>query len=132
MNDNKEKTSFKEAVICVLPILLVVCFFGSCIGAAIAVAPYKDKASSKYTYSDYLDASSRIDTQPSYSSQVYIPPLPSRPAASSSSSHYYQTVYITKTGEKYHRDGCRYLKSCIAIELSDAQEQGYTPCSWCW
>ena len=42
------------------------------------------------------------------------------------------TVYITKTGEKYHRDGCRYLKkSQIAIDKDDAVAQGYTPCSVC-
>ena len=42
------------------------------------------------------------------------------------------TVYITKTGEKYHRDGCRYLsRSQIAIALSDAKSQGYGPCSVC-
>ncbi len=32
-----------------------------------------------------------------------------------------QTVYITKTGLKYHSDGCRYLShSCIPISLSEA------------
>ncbi|WP_085833829.1 ComEC/Rec2 family competence protein [Clostridium merdae] len=42
------------------------------------------------------------------------------------------TVYITKTGGKYHTGGCRYLKkSKIAISLSDAQSQGYEPCSVC-
>lgn len=42
-----------------------------------------------------------------------------------------QTVYITRTGAKYHRAGCRYLsKSCIPINLSDAK-QNYTPCSVC-
>ena len=42
------------------------------------------------------------------------------------------TVYITKTGEKYHRAGCRYLaKSCIAIGLADAKAAGYGPCSVC-
>ena len=41
------------------------------------------------------------------------------------------TVYITKTGAKYHRDGCRYLsKSRIPISLSDAKS-GYDPCSVC-
>ena len=44
-----------------------------------------------------------------------------------------QTVYITKTGKKYHRDGCRYLKkSQIPISLSDAESRGYTPCSKCF
>jgi hypothetical protein len=43
-----------------------------------------------------------------------------------------QTVYITKTGAKYHTDGCRYLsKSKIAIDLNDAINQGYGACSVC-
>lgn len=42
------------------------------------------------------------------------------------------TVYITKTGRKYHRSGCRYLKkSCIAISLDDAKSEGYGACSVC-
>lgn len=42
------------------------------------------------------------------------------------------TVYITKSGEKYHADGCRYLsKSKIPIKLSEAKNKGYTPCSVC-
>jgi competence protein ComEC len=41
-------------------------------------------------------------------------------------------VYITATGECYHRDGCRYLsKSKIAIRLSKAKAEGYRPCSVC-
>jgi hypothetical protein len=42
------------------------------------------------------------------------------------------TVYVTKTGDKYHRSGCQYLsKSKIAISLTDAKSQGYSPCSKC-
>lgn len=42
------------------------------------------------------------------------------------------TVYVTRTGKKYHRDGCRYLsKSQIPISLSDAKAEGYGPCSVC-
>lgn len=42
------------------------------------------------------------------------------------------TVYITKTGEKYHRSNCRYLKkSKISISLSDAKKNGYTACKVC-
>lgn len=41
-------------------------------------------------------------------------------------------VYITKTGSKYHKDGCRYLsKSKISILLTNAQGK-YTPCSKCF
>lgn len=42
------------------------------------------------------------------------------------------TVYVTRTGSKYHRSGCRYLaRSCIPISLEDAKTQGYGPCSIC-
>ena len=41
------------------------------------------------------------------------------------------TVYITRTGKKYHRDGCSYLRSSkIPISLTDAK-RGYSPCSVC-
>jgi TnpA family transposase len=43
-----------------------------------------------------------------------------------------QTVYVTKTGKKYHTATCRYLsKSKIAISLKDAKAKGFTPCSVC-
>lgn len=43
-----------------------------------------------------------------------------------------QTVYITRTGKKYHRARCRYLaKSKFPMALSEAKEQGYTPCKVC-
>lgn len=41
------------------------------------------------------------------------------------------TVYVTNTGSKYHRDGCSYLKSKIAIDKDSAVAQGYTACSRC-
>lgn len=42
-----------------------------------------------------------------------------------------ETVYVTKTGEKYHRGSCQYLrKSKIAIKLSEAKKR-YTACSVC-
>lgn len=41
------------------------------------------------------------------------------------------TVYITRTGKKYHRDSCSYLRySKIPISLTDAK-RGYSPCSVC-
>ncbi|HZY79290.1 MAG TPA: hypothetical protein VFE50_07200 [Cyclobacteriaceae bacterium] len=43
-----------------------------------------------------------------------------------------QTVYITKTGKKYHRAACQYLrKSQIEISIREAVDRGYTPCSVC-
>lgn len=42
-----------------------------------------------------------------------------------------QTVYVTNTGTKYHRAGCRYLsKSSIPISLEAASNR-YGPCSVC-
>ena len=42
------------------------------------------------------------------------------------------TVYITESGTKYHRNGCRYLKkSKIAISLSDLERHKYSLCSRC-
>jgi micrococcal nuclease len=42
-----------------------------------------------------------------------------------------ETVYVTSTGTKYHRAGCRYLaRSMIPIDLSNAV-QSYGPCSHC-
>lgn len=41
-------------------------------------------------------------------------------------------VYITKTGECYHSDGCSSLrKSKIATTLKSAVDKGYRPCSKC-
>lgn len=41
-------------------------------------------------------------------------------------------VYITKSGKCYHLAGCEGLaRSKIAINLADAKEKGYKPCSIC-
>jgi len=42
------------------------------------------------------------------------------------------TVYVTKTGKKYHVDGCSSLsKSKIPMSLKEAKKEGYTPCEKC-
>lgn len=42
-------------------------------------------------------------------------------------------VYVTNTGKKYHKPNCSYLKkSKIQMNLSEAQSEGYTPCSRCY
>lgn len=41
-------------------------------------------------------------------------------------------VYITDTGEKYHRASCSYLwNSCYSVTLSEARWRGYSPCARC-
>lgn len=42
------------------------------------------------------------------------------------------TVYVTKTGDKYHLEGCSYLKSIGGIMTEEeARRAGYEPCSRC-
>jgi hypothetical protein len=42
------------------------------------------------------------------------------------------TVYITQTGKKYHKDGCRYLsQSKIKTTLKEAKANGFTACKVC-
>ena len=41
-------------------------------------------------------------------------------------------VYITRTGARYHRGGCRYLRySAYAISRGEALKRGYTACHVC-
>jgi len=43
-----------------------------------------------------------------------------------------QTVFITKTGEKYHTNDCRHLSnSRSSIELNEALNKGYEACKVC-
>ncbi len=43
-----------------------------------------------------------------------------------------QTVYTTKTGEKYHTKTCRYVKqSKVEIDVKKALALGYDACSVC-
>jgi hypothetical protein len=42
------------------------------------------------------------------------------------------TVYVTKTGKKYHKEGCQHLRrGRIPSKLNTAKTSGYTPCSRC-
>lgn len=42
------------------------------------------------------------------------------------------TVYITKTGEKYHLGSCRSLrKSRIETTVAEAKRRGFTACKIC-
>lgn len=41
-------------------------------------------------------------------------------------------VYVTDTGSKYHKSGCRHLsESKHEISLEDAKAKGYEPCGTC-
>lgn len=69
------------------------------------------------------------DTEPEVPSPAAPDPAPAEPPPSPVQS---ETVYITQTGKKYHRAGCRHLqKSQIPISLDDAKAKGYTACKSC-
>jgi len=58
--------------------------------------------------------------------------LPAKKSAAKPAASSDPTVYTTKTGTKYHRAGCEYLKeSSIPISLSTAKARGLSPCSKC-
>ncbi len=40
-------------------------------------------------------------------------------------------IFITKSGKKYHLDGCRWLKSKIPSTIAEASSKGLTPCKVC-
>lgn len=51
----------------------------------------------------------------------------------SSTKKHVTYVYVTDTGSKYHRAGCRYLwNSKRKVSLSSAKAFGYSACSVCW
>ena len=71
-------------------------------------------------------------TQQAPSSPPAASPAVATPSSTTTPEPTSITVYVTKTGEKYHRDGCRYLsQSKIQISLKDAKARGYDPCSVC-
>lgn len=42
------------------------------------------------------------------------------------------TVYITRTGKRYHREGCRYLRGgAVAMTREEALKRGLSPCHVC-
>jgi hypothetical protein len=59
-------------------------------------------------------------------------PVPAQQGKAAQQDPKTETVYVTRTGKKYHRDGCRYLAlSKIPISLKDAKSGGYTACKVC-
>lgn len=81
-------------------------------------------------YDDYEDEIDEIpDTppEPEPSTQASTPASPTAGTETQSI-----TVYITRTGECYHRGSCYHLRqSKIATTLSQAKASGYRACSHC-
>lgn len=59
-------------------------------------------------------------------------PQSTKPPSTKQSENKERTVYGTKTGKKYHENGCRHLsKSKIPMSLDKAIKKGLTPCKVC-
>ncbi|MFA5257284.1 MAG: hypothetical protein WC360_03975 [Opitutales bacterium] len=41
------------------------------------------------------------------------------------------TVWVTASGKKYHRQDCRYAKTATPTTRAEAEAKGLTPCKVC-
>jgi len=64
---------------------------------------------------------------------VPVAPKVSKPDKPPASADEGSTVYITRTGTRYHRPDCPLLKNCAVTpkSLEEARRIGYRPCSTC-
>jgi len=86
----------------------------------------KGSAAPKATAKPTVQESSKAVATPSPTPKEEVKPAPTEETKDT-------TVYITATGSKYHKDGCRHLaKSKIPISLSEAKSKGYEPCGTCY
>lgn len=90
------------------------------------------KTGSKVKYK--IRAYKKVDGKNVYSaySKVVSAALQIKKIQKTNASNSGSTVYITRTGAKFHRGSCRYLReSKIKISRSKAIAQGYEPCKVC-
>lgn len=75
-----------------------------------------------------------LATGVSWATRIFAPPVAAQATQANQPKQDPETitVYVTRTGMKYHRDGCRFLaKSKIPMSLKDAAAKGYEPCKVC-
>lgn len=67
-----------------------------------------------------------LSTSAPASVDIHIESVPSVPAEP-------EPVYVTSTGHRYHRPGCRHLRGCHPAELPEpeARLRGCQPCKSC-
>jgi len=92
------------------------------------ISTNSEKATLTFIEKQFTEPTSETTTEPT--DEPTTAPT-AKPTIESKSESESVTVYVTKTGAKYHRDGCRSLsKSKIAIDLSEARRK-YEPCDAC-
>ena len=88
-----------------------------------------NKNLSRSLIEERLNADEELDQKLTEKHEILYPSAKSETKVALSDN---STVYVTKTGKKYHRDGCSSLsKSKIAITYAEAVAKGYTPCKSC-
>lgn len=75
----------------------------------------------------------KFNSESSQAAPFVAPPKVTQPAPKPKPKPVEETVYITRTGAKYHRAGCQYLsRSMIPMNKAEALRSGYDACSRCW
>lgn len=87
-------------------------------------------------YSDVLNMATGVYMEIGNASQPTMPPKKTQPSTvetteSKDSSNQSRTVYITKTGKRYHYDNNCNGGTYYPSTLSEAQSRGLTPCNKC-
>lgn len=105
-------------------------------GESLSVAVQRNKDADVYAPNDAFEEPAPTvvapvpEPEPEPEPELKPEPQPEPEAAAPTPAA--DTVYITKTGAKYHRDGCQHLRqSKIPIERANAIAQGYDACSVC-
>jgi len=84
------------------------------------------QSSSPYSVSKPSPAAPPVNPPP-VTQQTPIPQILGAAAAQPANQ-----VYVTNTGQKYHRASCRHVsQSCLPISIMDAKSRGYQPCGVC-
>lgn len=60
-----------------------------------------------------------------------VKPVPPREGNGAVGAAKVTLVYVTRTGAKYHREGCRFARTATAVTLKDATARGLAPCAVC-
>lgn len=118
-------------------LIIICCMIGGCVENH---SVFNDSYSPTVSYSNEnlsdltgVEATPRPQKSPYlYYNNVNTPVPPPVSVSTETEQRKVVVVFVTKTGNKYHKNGCRYLKqSKISIGLSKAKENGYCPCSVC-
>lgn len=140
ISDSAKHRAKKVAHSAILALTVSALIVGICIKCAPA-EPRHTSSPKHTTMSSSVSSLSGSSSNSCYGGSVYKASATTRPTRAptptprrtpEADNAYEIIVYVTDTGDKYHSEGCQYLRrSCYAETLEDAINEGYTPCSRC-